>query len=154
MPQHVEMHRERQACALTDNLDLPIDGIRREGRAALSREDVAAIGIFLAERRQHAQLVALQKYGAITGSGTWRDSIPTYPPPGIATPTRSRMLPEGQLRVRPSIEINAQAARAETKKFRACDVGGCPREHQIVCRPLMARHSATMMQAPIKPATR
>jgi len=39
-------------------LTLPIDGIRCEGRAALSSEDVAAIGIFLTEDCQHAQLVA------------------------------------------------------------------------------------------------
>jgi hypothetical protein len=53
--QHVEMHREWQARALADDLDLPIDGIGCEGRAALSREDVAA-GYSL--RRQYAQLVA------------------------------------------------------------------------------------------------
>jgi hypothetical protein len=47
LPQYVEMHWEWQACALADDLDLPIDGIRREGRAALSREDVAAMGYSL-----------------------------------------------------------------------------------------------------------
>jgi hypothetical protein len=31
VPQHVEMHRERQACALAEDLDLPFDGIRRDG---------------------------------------------------------------------------------------------------------------------------
>ena len=44
VPQHVEMHCERQVRALADDLDLPIDGIRCEGRAALRGEDVAAIG--------------------------------------------------------------------------------------------------------------
>jgi hypothetical protein len=35
MPQHVEVHRQRQAGTLADNLDQPVDGIRRERRAAL-----------------------------------------------------------------------------------------------------------------------
>jgi hypothetical protein len=35
MPQHVEVDRERQASTLADDLDQPIDGIRRERRAAL-----------------------------------------------------------------------------------------------------------------------
>jgi len=35
MPQHVKMHRQRETSALADNLDQPVDGIRRERRAAL-----------------------------------------------------------------------------------------------------------------------
>ena len=42
MPQHVEMHRKRNARPLADDLDQPVDRIRREWRAALRGEDIAA----------------------------------------------------------------------------------------------------------------
>jgi len=58
MPQHVEMHRQGKAGPLADDLDEPVDGIGRERGAALGGEDVAAVRIFLAQRGQHAQLVA------------------------------------------------------------------------------------------------
>jgi hypothetical protein len=56
MPQHVEVDRQREVGAPTDDLHQPVDGIGRERRSALAGEDVDAVGIFLAQRRQQAQL--------------------------------------------------------------------------------------------------
>src|SRR6516165_9182074 len=58
MPQHVEMHRKRNTRSLADDLDQPVDRIRREWRAALRGEDIAAVRVLLSKRRQHAELVA------------------------------------------------------------------------------------------------
>jgi hypothetical protein len=52
------MHWHRQAGAVADRLNQPVDGIRRERRAALGGEDVAAVRELLAQCCQHAQLVA------------------------------------------------------------------------------------------------
>ena len=44
MPQHVEMHRKRNAGPLADDLDQPVDRVRRERRAALRGKDVPESG--------------------------------------------------------------------------------------------------------------
>ena len=59
--QHVEVDRPRQIRALPDGLHEPIDRIRREWRAALGGEDIAAVRVFLPERCQHAEFVAADK---------------------------------------------------------------------------------------------
>jgi len=51
MAEHVEVLRERQARALADDLDQPVDCIRHKRRAALGGEDIAAVGITCAARR-------------------------------------------------------------------------------------------------------
>jgi hypothetical protein len=51
MPQHVEMHRQGKAGTLADDLDLAIDGIRRERRAALGGEDPCEVPSACAARR-------------------------------------------------------------------------------------------------------
>ena len=61
MPQHVEMHRKRNARPLADDLDQPVDRIRREWRAALAGDDIAAVRVFLSKRRQHAEFVAADR---------------------------------------------------------------------------------------------
>jgi hypothetical protein len=51
------VYRHRKPSALADRLQVSVDGIGRERRAALGGEDVAAVRILLAQRRQYAQLI-------------------------------------------------------------------------------------------------
>jgi hypothetical protein len=60
MPQHVEMHRHWQPSALADDLDQPVDGIRRERRAALGGEDISLFPANLEAKSEDANLTHLQ----------------------------------------------------------------------------------------------
>ena len=51
MAQHVEVDGKWNAGPLADDLDQPVDGVRRERRAALGGEDIAAVGIFFRSAR-------------------------------------------------------------------------------------------------------
>ena len=64
MPQHVEMYLKRQLGTAAYNLDQPVNGVRRKGRAPLSGKDVAAVRVFLPQLREHAQLIAPDRMNA------------------------------------------------------------------------------------------
>src|SRR6516165_9198642 len=61
MAQHVEVDGKWNAGPLADDLDQPVDGVRRERRATLRGEDVAAVWIFLPQCRQHTQFIAADR---------------------------------------------------------------------------------------------
>jgi len=64
MPQHVEMHRQREAGTPADHFHEPVDGVRRERRTALGCENVDAVRVFLAESLRISALVTRRSVGS------------------------------------------------------------------------------------------
>lgn len=53
----MKVNRQLQTRTLPDRLHEPVDSVRREWRAALAGEHVAAVRVLLSKRREHSEFV-------------------------------------------------------------------------------------------------